>query len=166
MKYFSLLLISYRARRANRSYRGAAKSDPTIPIWTQPTILHVSCWVNFFHSNMDPTYHIPADYLESQLLFLAWRILNQIRSDSYICISCSLCCIFNVTFHFPVIHVQCLIFSDDNVVGARNTNGPQIPIHHKQKTIPNIFSLCPFLEVENFFSKSIICSPNQLKIKC
>ena len=42
------MLISYRARRANRSYSKGAKSDLTIPIWAQPTILHISCWINFF----------------------------------------------------------------------------------------------------------------------
>ena len=47
LKYFSLLLISYRARRANRSYSEGAKSDLTIPIWTQPTILHISCYIIF-----------------------------------------------------------------------------------------------------------------------
>ena len=39
-----------------------------------------------------------------------------------------------ISFDFFVLHVQCLIFwvSDANVAGGRNTNGPEIPINHKQ----------------------------------
>ena len=61
-----------------------------------------------------------------------------------------------ITFDFYLLHVQCLIFwvSDDNVAAARNTNGPEIPINHKQKQF--LFFL-PFSEKEQLSKDENIC---------
>ena len=68
-----------------------------------------------------------------------------------------------ITFDFYLLHVQCLIFwvSDDNVAAARNTNGPEIPINHKQK---QFLFFCLFRKKNSSQKAKIFAEPKNGKL--